>query len=187
MHRHKIVAQILLILSVLNSVLAAPAVSVREMHEARRALAVRVPAEGAVAVLQKRPYPLPPPPSPESESNAFGQSPEHPLPPLPPPESESNALGQSPEHQLPPPPPPESNALGHSPEHPVPQEDYHDASTVLKPQAGSSRPSAWKPEKIMTPEKIKAVKYVGIAGLATIAYMSLLFPEIFNGQNSSQS
>jgi len=53
MHLHKIVAQILLTLSILNSVLAAPAVSVRQMHDARGAVPVRVPAEGVVA-LEKR-------------------------------------------------------------------------------------------------------------------------------------
>jgi hypothetical protein len=54
MHRHRMVAQILLIIPIINSGLAAPAVSVREIQEARRALAVPVPAEGVVAVLQKR-------------------------------------------------------------------------------------------------------------------------------------
>jgi hypothetical protein len=51
MHRHKTVAQILLILSIFSSVLAAPVLRVREMPGA---VAVRVPAEGAVAVLEKR-------------------------------------------------------------------------------------------------------------------------------------
>lgn len=56
MHQHKTVAQILLIISILNSVLAAPAVSARETYEIRNAMAARAPAEGAVVVLSKRPY-----------------------------------------------------------------------------------------------------------------------------------
>jgi hypothetical protein len=60
MHQHKIVAQILLILTILNSVLAAPILRVREMPEARGAVAVRAPAEGVVAVLVKRPSEEPP-------------------------------------------------------------------------------------------------------------------------------
>lgn len=57
MHQHQIVAQILLIFSILNSALAAPAVlSVREMRGERSVVAVRVPTEGVVAVLEKRPF-----------------------------------------------------------------------------------------------------------------------------------
>jgi hypothetical protein len=32
----------------------------------------------------------------------------------------------------------------------------------------------------MTPEKIKATKYVGLVALASTAYMSLVLPEIIN-------
>ena len=53
MHRHKIVAQILLILFILNSVLAAPIVRVREIPGARGTVAVRVPAEGVVAAVRE--------------------------------------------------------------------------------------------------------------------------------------
>jgi hypothetical protein len=52
MHRHKMVAQVILILSVVNFVLAAPAV--REIHEARDDVAVRVLAEDVGAVVEKR-------------------------------------------------------------------------------------------------------------------------------------
>jgi hypothetical protein len=56
MHLRKIVARTLLILSILNSVPAAPVVRVREIPGARGAVAVRAPAEGVVAVLEKRDF-----------------------------------------------------------------------------------------------------------------------------------
>jgi hypothetical protein len=82
MHRYQIVAQILLVLSILNSALAAPAVlSVREVPVERGVVAVRVPAEGVVAVLQKRPF------EPEWETSQGPSpsttSPEQPKPQLP--------------------------------------------------------------------------------------------------------
>jgi hypothetical protein len=52
MHQHKIVAQVILILSVVNFVLAAP--TVREIHETRDDVVVRVLAEDVGAVMEKR-------------------------------------------------------------------------------------------------------------------------------------
>ncbi|KAN0113874.1 hypothetical protein V8E52_007346 [Russula decolorans] len=150
MHLHKIVAQILLILSILNSVLAAPVVRVREIPRARGAVAVRVPAEGVVSVLEKRPYlpqwlqwwgasAAPSPEQPQSTANH-----EHP-------ESQSTQ-------------PPELTET---------EEVYHDASE------GPPSNAAWR-QKIMTPGKIKAAKYVGITSLLTAAYLSLLLPKLTN-------
>jgi hypothetical protein len=65
MHLHKIVAQILLTLSILNSVLAAPAVSVRQMHESRGAVEVRVPAEEPRFIESIHNYFFPPQPKPQ--------------------------------------------------------------------------------------------------------------------------
>ena len=56
MYQRRILAQILLILSILNSVLAAPIVHVREMPKACGALAAQVGREGMAAVLEKRPF-----------------------------------------------------------------------------------------------------------------------------------
>jgi hypothetical protein len=166
MHRHKIVAQILLILSILNFVLAAPIVRVREIPGARGAVAVRVPAEGVVAVLEKRPW-APQPgtsggPGPEQPEPQSTTSPEHP-------ETEKVYHDASPG----PPGPPET------------EEVYHDASSEeLKPPETSSK-AAWK-QKIFTPEKIKAIKYVGIAGILTTAYLGLLLPTISNNDGQDR-
>ena len=143
MHLHKIIFQIMLILSILNSVLAAPAVSVREMHEARRALAVRENPPGTMT------------------DNAMEPSPD-----------------QSGPHSTNPPGP-------HEPEvyHGAPEEFIPPASAPIKPPQ-----TQWQRQKIMTPEKIKAIKYVGLAGLATSAYLSLLIPEITrDDSNGGQS
>jgi hypothetical protein len=92
MHLRKIVARTLLILSILNSVPAAPVVRVREIPGARGAVAVRAPAEGVVAVLEKRDFDaleaawfllpddkpasskLPPPPKPASPKPGWKQN-----------------------------------------------------------------------------------------------------------------
>jgi hypothetical protein len=52
MHQHKTLAQVILILSIVNFVLAAPVV--REIHEARDNVIVRVLAEDMGAVAEKR-------------------------------------------------------------------------------------------------------------------------------------
>ena len=173
MHRQKILAQILLMLSILNSVLAAPAVSARGIHEARRALAVRVPsAERVEDVLQKRP---------EQELDTLRtnvvarlileelpQEDPH-LQYSRPQQSAIQPLSAYEQSGIRPTPPPE----------PKPAE----VSSGVPSKAPSSIP-AWK-EKIMTPQKIKALGFVGLAGLATSAYLSLLLPEIFNGQSQN--
>lgn len=156
MHQYKIVAQILLILSILNSVLAAPIVRVREMPEARGAVAVRAPAEGVVAVLVKRPS--------EEPGTSAGSSPgpqstvEHPQ--LRP---ETN-----PEHS-----------------EPVYYDTSSEELGPPEPDRARPSNAAWR-QKIMTPEKIKATKYAGVVGLLSAAYLSLLITEIThgNGQDS---
>lgn len=172
MHRQKILAQILLMLSILNSVLAAPAVSARGIHEARRALAVRVPsAERVEDVLQKRPEQeldtlrtnvvarLILEELPEEDPHLQYQPQHSPIQPL-------SAYEQS---GIRPTPPPE----------PKPAE----VSSGVPSKAPSSIP-VWK-EKIMTPQKVKALGIIGVAGLATSAYLSLLLPEIFNAQSQN--
>jgi hypothetical protein len=52
MHQHKTLAQVILILSIVNFVLAAPVV--REIHKARDDMIVRVLAEDVGAVAEKR-------------------------------------------------------------------------------------------------------------------------------------
>jgi hypothetical protein len=130
MHQHKIVVQILLMLTVLNSVLAAPVVHVREIPKARGAVAVRVPAEGMTAVLKKRPY-VPP----TEPGTSAGPSPGNPEPQLTSPENTGpqsatlpgNAGPQSttnPEHTGPQPTNPEhTGPQPTSPEHTAPQSE----------------------------------------------------------------
>lgn len=185
MHPHKIIAQILLILSILNSVLAAPIFRVREIPGARDVVAARVPAEGVVAVLEKRPFNDPQPgtsPGPSPEQPQSTTDPEH-LSPSPsttdPEHPEQPQSATNPEH-------PESHST-QPPEPTEPEEVYHDASSEeLGPPEPSRRPSKTVSiPKIMTPGKIKAVKYVGIASILTAAYLSLLAPTLANEDNNS--
>jgi hypothetical protein len=47
--------------------------------------------------------------------------------------------------------------------------------------------AAWR-QKLLTPENAKAVKYAGVAGLLTAAYMGLVLPTIMkNDGKDSQS
>lgn len=228
MHQHKIVARILLMLAVLNSVLAAPVVYVREIPKARGAVAVRVPAEGMAAVLQKRPY---------EQGTSTGPNPGNPEPQSPPPENSgpqsTTSLGHTgPQLATPPENSGSQSATspGHTgpqsdipPEHTVPQSEIqpvhsgpqpltsaehsgllamtdeysgsqridpggvqHYASSSLRDPPPRVSNAAWR-QKIMTPEKIKATKWIGGAFLLTSAYLSLLLPEIFNNEASSQS
>ena len=167
MHRHKIVAQILLTLSIFNSVLAATVVTAREIPGAVGAVAVRRPAEGVVAVLEKRPNEI----EPYTSVTSTGLSPEHPGS-LPTTGSEHSG-------------PLSTQSHGHSgPQSmrpPVPEEVFYDASSAeLKPPRPENKASSnalWR-QKIITPEKKKAGKYAGIVGLLTVAYLGLLLPEI---------
>jgi hypothetical protein len=200
MHLHRIVAQILLILSILNSVLAAPVVRVREIPGTRGAVAVRVPAEGVVSVLVKRPEtsagPSPGQPephsttSPEHSGPLTTTNPEHPGPhSTRPPESAEifhDALPEPEEvyHDALPEPEevyhdalPEPEEVYHD-ALPEPEEVYHDAPSEFRPPATPSN-AAWR-QKILTPEKIKALKGVGIAGFATLIYIGLLLPPLTN-------
>ncbi|KAF8487746.1 hypothetical protein F5888DRAFT_1893787 [Russula emetica] len=247
MHHHKIVAQILLILTILNSVLAAP---IGKIPQARGAVAVRVPAEGVVLV--KRPQPATsegpntetqsmtspqnhevPPETPETEETYYDASSEELGPPAPnqaasseevrPPASNQAASSEelgppapnqaaSSEEVRPPapnqaaseeevrPPAPNQAASEEEVRPPAPNQAASEeevrplapnqaaSEEVLRPpvtnQAASSG-AAWK-QKMLTPENIKSAKILGITGLATAAYLSLLIPEIKNdgGQNS---
>jgi len=156
MHRHKIVAQILLTLSIFNSVLAATVVTAREIPGAVGAVAVRRPAEGVVAVLEKRPNEI----EPYTSVTSTGLSPEHP----------GSLPTTGSEHSGP-----------QSMRPPVPEEVFYDASSAeLKPPRPENKASSnalWR-QKIITPEKKKAGKYAGIVGLLTVAYLGLLLPEI---------
>ena len=195
MHRHRILVHILLTLSILNSVLAAPAVSVREIHEARgvmvrSAMAARVPAEGGVAVLQKRPYEEPSS-QPVPQTGTSGLSPEH-----PPEEIYHDALPNPPENHDALPNPAESHgALPNPPEShgalPNPPENHDTSPNPPEPEQPPKQPSKWQwkevYEKTMTPEKIKALKYVGLAGLVTTAYLGLLIPTITKNDGPATS
>jgi hypothetical protein len=190
MHRQKAVAQILLILSILHSVLAAP-ILIREMPGARGAVAVRVPAEGVVAKLEKRPFePLQQTGS--TPGSQPGTSTAHPSPrtgtdPYKGFDWEGWMNGHNPGSQP-------GTSTGPTPGHSGTQSvASSEESGPLKPQPkpqpqrAVSSNAVWK-QKIMTPEKIKAAKYFGAAGLLTAAYMSLLFPEIMhNDGKDSQS
>ncbi|KAI0281701.1 hypothetical protein BGY98DRAFT_958539 [Russula aff. rugulosa BPL654] len=199
MHRQRILAQILLMLSILNSVLAAPAISAREVHEARRALAVRVPsAERVVAVLQKRPeqgldtLPTnvatttvldPIPEEHNSEISTSGPNSQHF-------NSEISNSGPNSQHTNPEiieedPHLQYSQPLSGIQPIPPPEPKPAEVSSAVPSKAPSSIP-AWK-ENIITPQKIKALKIVSLAGLATSAYLSLLLPEIFNSQKSQNN
>ena len=160
MHRHKILVQILLILSILNSVLAAPVVRVGEIPGAPGAVAVRVPAEGVVAVLEKRPF-----------WGLWGEpGSEHP---------ETQSTG---------PPEPTGTEVHHDaplelgPPETEPEEVFHDASSKELKPSGTLPIAAWKiaawKQKMLTPENIKALKYAGTAGLIGTAYLGLLLPTI---------
>jgi hypothetical protein len=200
MHRQRILAQILLMLSILNSVLAAPAVSARGIHEARRALAVRVPS--AERVLQKRPeqgldtLPTnvatttvldPIPEEHNSEISTSGPNSQHFNSEIS--NSGPNSQHTNPEiteedphlqHSQP------LSANEHSGIQPIPPPEPKPAEVSSAVPSKAPSMAAWK-EKIITPQKIKALKIVGLAGLATSAYLSLLLPEIFNGQNSQNN
>ena len=167
MHLHKTVAQFLLILSILYSALAAPAIKVREMRDARDAVVARVPAEGVAAVLEERLF-IPredPPGTSESTTDAPGSR-----PPSPP----ETPRPQTAEHPEP-----------HSTNRPAPEEIFHDSSSDSfpltkepgKPGNGAPSNAVWR-QKILTPEKLKAMKHIGGAGLLTAAYLSLLIPTI---------
>lgn len=107
--------------------LAAPAVSAREILEARRAVAVRVPAEGVVAVLQKRPYPAQ---TVTSTNDASGPSPEYPEP-----QSAKTPGPLQPE---------EYHDASPELEPPQPEEAYHDASSSeLKPPPEEEHHAHW--------------------------------------------
>lgn len=210
MHQHKIVAQILLILSILNSALAAPVVGVREIPGARGAVAVRVPAEGVVAVLEKRLLEN------QQESSA-GPSSEHPEPQStrPPEPTEtyhdsSSELGPSEPTQteqvyhdasseeLKPPEATQTEPVYHDasseelgpPEATQTEQVYHDASPEQVHHDASSEelnsPETWK-QKILTPETIKAAKYVGAAALLATAYLGLLLPLTDNDSKDKES
>jgi hypothetical protein len=202
MHRQKAVAQILLILSILNSVLAAP-ILIREMPGARGAVAVRVPAEGVVAVLEKQPF------EPRQQTGSTpgsqpGTSTAHPSPqtgtdPYKEFDWESWMNGHNPESQP-------GTSTGPTPGHSGTQSSTSTGPSSGTPSVASSEElgppkpqpkpqpqravssnAAWK-QKIMTPGKIKATKYVAVAGLLTAAYMGLLFPDIIhNDDKDSQS
>jgi hypothetical protein len=170
MHQHKIVAQILLMLTVLNSVLAAPVVHVREIPKERGTVAVRVPAEGMATVLEKRPY-VPP----TEPGTSAGPSPGSPEPQLTSPENTGpqsatlpeNAGPQSttnPEHTG-----PQSTSPEHTtpqseilPEHPGPQSEFSsDHSGLLAmtdeysgPQTGeipNGEPHTWEIQHYASP------------------------------------
>jgi len=183
MHLHKTVAQFLLILSILYSALAAPAIKVREMRDARDAVVARVPAEGVAAVLEERLF-IPredPPGTSESTTDAPGSRPPSP-PETPRPQTAEHPEPQSTNH-------PEPHSTNHPEPHstnrPAPEEIFHDSSSDSfpltkepgKPGNGAPSNAVWR-QKILTPEKLKAMKHIGGAGLLTAAYLSLLIPTI---------
>jgi hypothetical protein len=185
MHRQKTVAQILLILSILNSVLAAPIV-IRGMPGARGAVAVRDPGGGVVGTSTGST----PEPQPNKGFDWESWIKGHPRDPYKDFNWESwskgvtstqpTSTGSSPGHSS-----SETQSVASSKEIPQPETQSVASSKEIpqpKPQPQSAAPSkaaAWK-QKIMTPGKIKATKYVAAAGLLTAAYMGLLFPEIIH-------
>ena len=233
MHQHKIVTRILLILTILNSVPAAPVIQLREIPKTRGALAVRVPAEGVVAVLEKRPFV----PVVEPEISV-GSSPDHtgPLSPMTypvnyGPQSTTNAEHTGPLSTTSPENPgsqPTTNAehtgaQSMNPESPgsqPPTNAGHTGAQSTNAENPGSQPTtnaehtgppstetggvdhgapsqgprppprvsnaAWR-QKILTPEKIKAVKYVGGVALLATAYLGLLLPEISNGDGQDSN
>jgi hypothetical protein len=206
MHRQKTVAQILLILSILNSVLAAPTV-IRGMPGAHDTVAVRGPGGGVVGTSTgSTPEPQPNegfdweswmkghPRDPYKDFNweswskgvtstqptSTGSSPQagH---------SETQSVASSKEI-----PQPETQSVASSKGIPQPETQSVASSKGIpqpEPQPQSAAPSkaAWK-QKMLTPEKIKATKYVGAAGLLLVASMGFLLPDIIhNDYKDSQS
>ena len=215
MHQHKIVTRILLILTILNSVPAAPVIQLREIPKTRGALAVRAPAEGVVAVLEKRPFV----PVVEPEISV-GSSPDHtgPLSPMTYPENYGHQSTTNGGHTGP--------LSATNPENPGSQDSQpttnaeHTGAQSTNPENTGSQPTAnaghtgppstetggvdhgapsqgprpparvsnaaWR-QKILTPEKIKAIKYIGGVALAAAAYLGLLLPEISNGEGQDSN
>jgi hypothetical protein len=224
MHQHKIVAQILLILTILNSVPAAPVLPLQEIPKARGAVAVRVPAEGVVAVLEKRPFvPLYEPEisvgsspdhtgplsmtypeisGPQSTTNPEHTGPQSTNPENPEAQSTTNHEISGPQSTSNPGPqstnpenPEAQSTTNHenpgpqsttNPEHTGPQStetgEVHDgaSSQESKPPEPVSSEAAWR-QKILTPENIKVIKYIGGSGLLVSAYLALLYPDITHG------
>jgi hypothetical protein len=164
MHRHQIVAQILLILSILNSALAAPVVlSVQEMPGKRSFVAVRVPTEGVVAVLEKRPF------DPEWETPAKPSPGSSEIQPSSEPSSEISEIKSSPENS--------EFQTTTSPEHAESQVSL----PTSPPKKISTRP------KIMTPGNIKSAKIYAGAALISAVILSLVDINISFQNRSSSS
>lgn len=145
MHQHKTVAQVMLILAIVNVVLAAPAV--REIHEARNDVMIQALAEDVGTVAEKW-------------GNSFGRMTPRLDPEDPVDEGYVTASDEpldhssTPTEQLQPAPPPPPPSAPSAP--PLP------------------RPATSKRPKIMTPEKIKSTVIITGAAVFTMAILGIV-------------
>jgi len=158
MHQHKIVAQVILILSIVNFVRAAPAV--REIHGARDDMSPWALTEDVGAVAEKR-------------GNAFGTQ----STPL----EASGPVGGSADDGY---ETASDEPFDHSSTLATPGGHLSTSATSSEPSDHSSTPTELLPPqrpapsrekpKIITPEKMKAVKIIAAAGLVTTAVLGLV-------------
>ena len=185
MHQCKTVAKVILILSFVNIVLAAPAV--REIHEAPDDVIVRVLAEDMGAVVEKRYNLFGTPMAPWEDSDwGSGSSDGYETAPDEPSRHITHQTSSTSEIQ------PWTPEPGDTSDRSSTSRDPPTTSTETPPPSSSTsslrrpRPRPPKPPKIMTPEKIKATKIIAGVGLVTAAVLSLVdIDMVFKDQDRS--
>jgi hypothetical protein len=193
MHQHKIVAQVLLILTILNSVLAAPIVRVREMPKAPGAVAVQVESQSPPNPENPETQSTTGPGSPEPQSQTSPEISETQSPTGPEiSETQSPTGPENPEPQLPTSPEHSETQSMMDPVNPEPQSltNPKPSGTKMSPWTysgdkgyemtldklsdhsststeGQPPPSPERPKVLMTPAEIKATKIA--AGVSLFA------------------
>ena len=163
MRQHKAVAQVILILSVVYFVLAAPVV--REIHRARDDVIVRVLAEdvGAVAVKRGGAFGKDPAPLEDSESEWGSDS-----------DSDSDLGDEGYETASDEPFTPDRSPIRTEPSTPDGSSIRTESSTSDGSSTRTESPPPSERPKIMTPEEIKATKIAGTVGVFTAAVLGLV-------------